>query len=564
MSGKSEEKQSTMRRKSTLNHTLEYSYRGKLPLRLECDVAMAPFEAIDFKLLLTFHKINVMREGGSNVELKFNFMNIDDMQTKCIVLYRDSNISGEYGLAESSLNVEFSATREKHVKDQRAKLLRQLPQELIDANAATELSIFKVPGGLIHEQRVYAWRYVTYKFKMYRYPINIIILIFVPLWILSFTNIVIFWASPADVSGRLQTISGLMIAYAALLPTIRDKIPPSPNITLLEYMVYSLSFTIFLSSLETLIAAVDNVNPPGYIFVWYRNWRFMLSIVITIGTMVIFFTLGVIYKCVWEPRYNFVKDSKVGLEFENFTVDGEVWSNEEASGYLKDKTRIVGPEDGERGMQREMGAVNEKKGNWGKGERREDESYAVRNPMMASYGNRGYVVNGRNNNDDNGKDEDNGRQRIRSLSPIRTVQNTGASNFGNQNFTNNLTNQNKNMNSNFNSNNTNQNTNQIQQQFFPQGSNQNQNQNQTPNQKIQNQNQFQNPNQNLSMNQILSQNLNQVQHHNPNQIFNPNLHQMQNRTLNQPQPQSINHLQTQNPPQYSPNRYPTSQPSNSP
>lgn len=148
---------------------------------------------------------------------------------------------------------------------------------------------------------------------MYRYPVNIIILIFVPLWILSFTNIVIFWASPSDVSGRLQTISGLMIAYAALLPTIREKIPPSPNITLLEFMIYSLSFTIFLSTLETLIAAIDNSNPPGYVFVWDHNWRFLLSISITIATMVIFLTLTIIYKCIWEPRYNFVKDSKYGL-----------------------------------------------------------------------------------------------------------------------------------------------------------------------------------------------------------------------------------------------------------
>ena len=68
---------------------------------------------------------------------------------------------------------------------------------------------------------------------MYRYPVNIIVIIFVPLWILAFTNLVIFWADPVDVTGRLQTLSALIIAYAALLPTIRDKIPPSPTITLL-------------------------------------------------------------------------------------------------------------------------------------------------------------------------------------------------------------------------------------------------------------------------------------------------------------------------------------------
>lgn len=53
---------------------------------------------------------------------------------------------------------------------------------------------------------------------MYRYPLNTIVIVFIPLYILTFANLVVFWGLPEDVSNRLQTISGLMIVYGALVP----------------------------------------------------------------------------------------------------------------------------------------------------------------------------------------------------------------------------------------------------------------------------------------------------------------------------------------------------------
>ena len=65
---------------------------------------MAPFEVIDFNLLLLFHPI-IVRKNNQVKTIKFNFMDIEEIQTKCNILYRDSNVSGSYGLAESSLRV---------------------------------------------------------------------------------------------------------------------------------------------------------------------------------------------------------------------------------------------------------------------------------------------------------------------------------------------------------------------------------------------------------------------------------------------------------------------------
>ena len=79
-------------------YTMEYTYRGKLPLRLESNVLWAPFEVIDFKLLLTFHSIITMKNNKLNL-IKLNLMDIDDLETKCTILYYDSNVSGAYGLA---------------------------------------------------------------------------------------------------------------------------------------------------------------------------------------------------------------------------------------------------------------------------------------------------------------------------------------------------------------------------------------------------------------------------------------------------------------------------------
>lgn len=100
------------------------------------------------------------------------------------------------------------------------------------------------------------WRFVKFTFQMYRYPTNTLVIIFVPMVILSFINLMIFWGSVTDVSSKLQTVAGLMIAYAALLPTIRDKIPPSPRITLMEYLVYALSLNVIFSSLDTVLSSL--------------------------------------------------------------------------------------------------------------------------------------------------------------------------------------------------------------------------------------------------------------------------------------------------------------------
>jgi hypothetical protein len=53
--------------------------------------------------------------------------------------------------------------------------------------------------------------------------------IFLPLWLLGIINLGIFFQDNS-MDDRIGSISALMIAFVALIPTIRDEIPPNPKI----------------------------------------------------------------------------------------------------------------------------------------------------------------------------------------------------------------------------------------------------------------------------------------------------------------------------------------------
>jgi len=56
--------------------------------------------------------------------------------------------------------------------------------------------------------------------------------IFLPLWILGIINMGIFFQGP-DLGKRFLNIAAMVLAYVALIPTIREEIPPFPKGTLL-------------------------------------------------------------------------------------------------------------------------------------------------------------------------------------------------------------------------------------------------------------------------------------------------------------------------------------------
>lgn len=80
------------------------------------------------------------------------------------------------------------------------------------------------------EDKIKNFQFAHFKIPLYKYPSVALITIFAPLWILGWLNLAIFFQDNG-LGNRIAEIATLMIAFVALIPTIRDQIPPNPSIT---------------------------------------------------------------------------------------------------------------------------------------------------------------------------------------------------------------------------------------------------------------------------------------------------------------------------------------------
>lgn len=55
---------------------------------------------------------------------------------------------------------------------------------------------------------------------MFRYPIVDMMTIFIPLWLLSFVSVYIYFQT-TEIITRIVNVAALMIAYAAIQPIVR-------------------------------------------------------------------------------------------------------------------------------------------------------------------------------------------------------------------------------------------------------------------------------------------------------------------------------------------------------
>ena len=108
----------------------------------------------------------------------------------------------------------------------------------------------KKPSKISHFQ------YGHFVMPIYKSPLPTILTLFVPTWLLGIINLGIFFQDvdqENDSSGkRLLNIGALMIAYTALIPTIRSSIPPASQIIFIEIIMYLQSLTTLFSLIETI------------------------------------------------------------------------------------------------------------------------------------------------------------------------------------------------------------------------------------------------------------------------------------------------------------------------
>ena len=87
------------------------------------------------------------------------------------------------------------------------------------------------------EEKIKNFQYAHFRIPLYKYPGASLVSIFVPLWVVGFINLLIFFQAN-DLGGRIASIATLTLAFIAFIPTINEQIPQTPYIKLIEILIY--------------------------------------------------------------------------------------------------------------------------------------------------------------------------------------------------------------------------------------------------------------------------------------------------------------------------------------
>ena len=82
----------------------------------------------------------------------------------------------------------------------------------------------------------------------------------------------------------MATIATVTLAYVAFIPTINATVPNTPEIKLVDILVYLQILTTILTMIDSLITA--RTKDATYIFEWQSNGWFWVTVIIS-GLVVI-------------------------------------------------------------------------------------------------------------------------------------------------------------------------------------------------------------------------------------------------------------------------------------
>ena len=149
------------------------------------------------------------------------------------------------------------------------------------------------------------FQYVNFRVPLYKYPGANLVQIFIPLWILGFITLLIFFQD-TTLSGRIASIATLTLAFIAFIPTINSQIPQTPYVKLIEILIY-------LETLTTILCLIDSLNisfknDPNYVFVWNEDGWFITALIVNLISVFSVFLLFVLHKLYWESAYKAPRD----------------------------------------------------------------------------------------------------------------------------------------------------------------------------------------------------------------------------------------------------------------
>jgi hypothetical protein len=101
----------------------------------------------------------------------------------------------------------------------------------------------------------------------------------------------------ASASEKIGIIATIVLGFIALIPSIKDQLPPSQKITLSELIVYVEAINCMLSLSEHLFKFTHSKK------LW-NNKLFMISLGLHLISLGIALGLLILHKFWWEPSYN--------------------------------------------------------------------------------------------------------------------------------------------------------------------------------------------------------------------------------------------------------------------
>jgi hypothetical protein len=135
---------------------------------------------------------------------------------------------------------------------------------------------------------------------MYKHPGVNLFEIFVPLWILGFINIIVYFQAN-NLAEKLAIIATITLAFIAFIPTINETVPSTPEIKLIDILIYLEVLTTILTIIDSLITA--RIETVDFVFDYSVNGWFIATVIINLIVVAIVIVLFAIHKFYWEPTY---------------------------------------------------------------------------------------------------------------------------------------------------------------------------------------------------------------------------------------------------------------------
>lgn len=99
----------------------------------------------------------------------------------------------------------------------------------------------------------------------------------------------------------MATIATVTLAYVAFIPTINATVPNTPEIKLIDLLVYLNILTTIFTMIDSVITA--RTKDAAYVFEWQSNGWFWTTVVLNLISVVVIIVLFIVHKVFWERVY---------------------------------------------------------------------------------------------------------------------------------------------------------------------------------------------------------------------------------------------------------------------